>query len=280
MRSPIILFDSIAMPTLRTTIRDTFLRFGRETVEFVYSRNCVHCHQQLPSEAERFQASLSVRVRSRLCADCFELLSCSVEQACQRCGAAVGPYLDTSEGCRHCRKDTFAFERVFALGTYEGPLRECCVRGKQPFQESLTAGLTELLIDAHQDEWPELNIDAVALVPHHWTERMVRRHLPTETMSRVIARRLMVPEAVHILAKSRRTPAQSSLSPSRRRKNLRNAFRIAGGARLDGLTILLTDDILTTGTTADHVARVLKEAGAKRVFVAVLARGIGTTSEN
>lgn len=280
MRSAIILFNSIAMPTLRTTIRDSCLRFGRETVEFVYSRNCVHCHQPLPSASERFHAAKSVSVRSRLCADCFELLSCSVERTCLRCGAAVGPYLDTSEGCRHCRKDSFMFERVFSLGTYEGPLRECCTRGKQAFQEPVIAGLTELLIDAHRDEWPGLKIDAVTPVPHHWTERMARRHLPTETMSRVFARRLMVPQAVHILAKSQRTPAQSSLSPSRRRKNLRNAFRIAGGARLEGLTILITDDILTTGTTADRVARVLKEAGAEQVFVAVLARGIGKTSEN
>ncbi len=212
----------------------------------------------------------------RFCPACFELLCCAVERACLRCGAPVGPYLDTSGGCRHCRKDRFAFDRVFALGVYERELRECCIRVKQPFGEPLTAGLTELLGDAHRDEWAESKIDVVVPVPHYWTERLSRSHLPPVTMARVLSRCLMVPQALHILAKSRRTPAQSSLTPARRRNNLKNAFRIIGGARLDGLTVLLADDILTTGTTADRAARGLKETGAKRVMVAVLARGIGS----
>ena len=55
-------------------------------------------------------------------------------------------------------------------------------------------------------------------------------------------------------------------------------FVFAEGAKLDGLSVLLTDDILTTGTTADRAARVLVEAGAARVLVAVFARGIGQTT--
>jgi predicted amidophosphoribosyltransferase len=59
---------------------------------------------------------------------------------------------------------------------------------------------------------------------------------------------------------------------------LRDAFRVVGGTRLTGLTVLLADDVLTTGTTADRAARALQDAGADRVLVAVLARGIGQPS--
>ena len=56
------------------------------------------------------------------------------------------------------------------------------------------------------------------------------------------------------------------------------AVRITGGAQFDGRTVLLTDDILTTGTTADRAARLLKQARAGCVLVGVLARGLGQTS--
>ncbi len=260
-----------------SSIRDSWRRFRRDAVDFVYARSCVRCREPLAAEEESFvPGDGGGNGAPRFCRDCRELLSCAIERACLRCGAPVGPYLDTSHGCRHCRQDRFPFDRVFALGVYERELRECCIRVKQPFEEPLTAGLTELLGDAHQDEWSASTIDIVVPVPHYWTERLARSHLPPVTMSRVLARCLMVPQALHILAKSRRTPAQSSLTPARRRKNLRDAFRIIGGARLDGLTVLLADDILTTGTTADRAARVLKEAGAKQVMVAVFARGIGS----
>ncbi len=266
------------MQSLGATLHKACVQFGQDAADFVYLRNCVHCHGPIPSVSDRFAPQEGDAVARRFCPDCYELLSCAVERSCLRCGAPVGPYIDTSDGCRHCRKDTFHFDRVLSLGVYDGHLRQCCTRAKQSFEEPLTAGLSELLFDAHAVEWPEMHVDLVVPVPHHWTERLVRRHLPPRTMSRVLSRRLMVPEAVHILAKSRRTPAQSSLTPSRRRKNLRKAFRIAGGARLDGLKVLLTDDILTTGTTADRVAHVLMQAGARQVIVAVLARGIGQSA--
>jgi predicted amidophosphoribosyltransferase len=65
------------------------------------------------------------------------------------------------------------------------------------------------------------------------------------------------------------------LSPSERRVNLRNAFRLASAAGLSGAVVLLADDVMTTGTTAHETARVLMQAGAARVVVAVVARGMG-----
>jgi predicted amidophosphoribosyltransferase len=261
------------MRSLSGTLRDAWRRLSRDAIDFVYARSCVRCKVPLPAADERFRAAGTPG--DRFCPECYALLSCAIVRACARCGAPVGPYLDTSGGCRHCRRDRFQFERVFALGAYEGELRECCMRAKQAFEEPLTAGLTDLLWEAHSEVWRRLGLDLVVPIPHHWTERLVRRHLPATTISRVMARRLMVPVVLHILSKSRRTPAQSSLTPARRRTNLQNAFRIAGRARLDGLTILLADDILTTGATADRAAQVLRHAGARAVYVAVLARGIG-----
>ena len=263
------------MATVWDSVRSTLTSLGRDTVDFLYPPVCVRCGVACaPSRGEQSQASPS---RQSFCEACYDLLQCRIDQACLTCGAPVGPHLQ-NWGCRHCRNDRFAFERVFALGVYEQELKTCCGRVKEPAEAPLAAGLSELLWEAHQELLADAEIDVVVPVPHHWWERICRRDLPPTTIGRVLARRLSIPMTSHILAKRRRTSAQTKLSPSQRRKNLRRAFCLRGGAKLDGLSVLLTDDILTTGTTADRAARVLVDAGAARVLVAVFARGIGQTT--
>ncbi len=78
-----------------------------------------------------------------------------------------------------------------------------------------------------------------------------------------------------LVRKVRITPLQSTLTYAQRRENLRGAFAPVRGVRLAGGRVLLVDDVLTTGATADGVARTLRALGAEQVDVAVLARGLG-----
>lgn len=111
-------------------------------------------------------------------------------------------------------------------------------------------------------------------VPTYWLQRFSRRQHAAETLAHVWARRLQVPQAPHILRKVRWTPPQARLTPSQRRTNLRQAFAARRDA-LSGASVLLADDVLTTGTTAHEAARQLRLAGAGKVVVAVIARGLG-----
>ena len=89
---------------------------------------------------------------------------------------------------------------------------------------------------------------------------------------------MQVPVSSHILRKVRWTRPQARLKPSERRSNLRRAFATAGKDSFAGATVLLADDVMTTGTTAHEAARQLRLAGAARVVVAVVARGLGRRS--
>jgi predicted amidophosphoribosyltransferase len=76
----------------------------------------------------------------------------------------------------------------------------------------------------------------------------------------------------HLIRRVRWTARQVQLTREARRENLKDAFRVRRGARLAGTTVLLVDDVMTTGSTLGEVARTLRAAGVARVAVAVLAR--------
>jgi predicted amidophosphoribosyltransferase len=237
-------------------------------VDFVYPPACAHCSVSLNVEDHE-------RPRWwRLCRSCALSLSAPVPNRCARCSAPVGPYLDTTAGCTHCRGDRFAFARAVSLGVYEGALRGACLSAKGPRGGPLATGLAELLWSQVGHELDACGIDLVVPIPHHWTSRLWHSHFPPVSISRALSRRLKARWHGHILAKVRRTPCQVSLSATERRSNLRGAFRVVGGARLQGLRVLLADDVLTTGTTAHRAAVELIDAGAAQVLVAVIARGI------
>jgi len=239
--------------------------------DFVYPPACALCMAAQHTDSE----GLADR---RLCPACRSMLTPHIPNRCCRCSAPVGPYLDTGRGCAHCRSDRFAFERVVSLGPYEGALRAACLRAKGAAGGPLATGVADLLWSQIAGDLNSAGIQVVIPVPHHWTSRLRHGHFPPVSIGRVLARRLKARWHTHILAKVRRTPSQVSLPVTDRRNNLRGAFRVVGGSRLDGLTILLVDDVLTTGTTAHRAATELNKAGALRVLVAVAARAIVQTA--
>lgn len=244
------------------------MQFGRAGLAFVFPPACASCAGELDRDG-------SAHDGISLCGRCRGELAPEIPFSCSRCAAPVGPFLDTSNGCIHCRKDRFAFAQVYRLGVYDGRLRAACLRGKEAGGDRLIAAVGDLLWAQAGTALAAERIELVLPIPHHWSQRLFRPHNPACELARGLARRLMAPVSPHILVKVRRTPAQARLPPSERRTNLRGAFGVRRPAAVAGRTVLLVDDILTTGTTAHQAARELRDAGAARVVVAVLARGLG-----
>ena len=240
--------------------------FARSAAEFFYPACCPLCSRVLadrPGAVGGWPCPL--------CDSCQQAVLPRRQEMCFRCGLPVGPYVDTSDGCPACRRRSFSFQRVVRLGLYEDELRAACIRSKEPGGEALAAALARLLWETRRNDLEAIQADLIVPVPHHWLKRLFRPHNSAETIARVLARCLKVPYGGHILAKVRWTPDQSSLPSQRRRMNLRGAFRVGRSSRVAGKTVLLVDDILTTGTTADQCARALRQAQARRVVVAVVA---------
>lgn len=241
-------------------------RWSLRVRDFIYPPACLWCRN--PTQDVR-------NASSRFCLNCQGLLAPVIKDRCERCSAPVGPHLNTAQGCIHCRTDPFSFSRAISIGPYEKELRKACLLCKQPGHAVLARGLTEVLCQQNAAVLTGWNVDVVVPVPHYWLDRLRQADHAADAVADQLGRFLMVPVERHILSKVRWTRKQLQLSASARRENLRSAFRVAGHVRLNGVRVLLADDILTTGTTAHRAARPLLEAGAQNVSVAVLARGIG-----
>jgi ComF family protein len=229
----------------------------------VYPATCAVCGADAPAD------------RPNLCEACHESLTNDSGPLCPRCAAGVGPFVHLEDGCTHCRDETFHFERVVRLGAYDGVLRDVILRMKHVRGEMLAEILGDLWASHLEIALRAVKADAVVPVPLHWQRRLTRGYNQSAALARQLASCLRIPYHSWWLRRVRNTPHQTALTPTERRENLRGAFQATPWARVRDRTILLVDDVLTTGGTASEAARALREAGAARVVVAVLARGQG-----
>lgn len=225
-------------------------------LDFIYPPCCVLCGKEAPEV---------------VCSECRLVLQPPQTNECERCGAPVGAYANLENGCGQCRHESFSFDGVIRLGTYDGVLRTACLRAKSARGAGLTRGLARAMFDEKSSRFHSERFDAVVPIPEHWTRRAFHAHYAAETFAREIARQLHAPWAPRALIKWHRTAKQATSPTPVRRRQQNGSFRVRGGIDLKDKTILLVDDILTTGSTASAAAKTLKQAGAKQVLVAVIA---------
>lgn len=176
--------------------------------------------------------------------------------------------LDESGRCALCRLGVNGFDEVYSAGAYDGALRKLIHLFKFEGVHTLARPLGDFL---KQSLPREQRFDAVVPMQLHWRRRWQRGFNQSELLAREIARHWHIPVR-NLVRRKKATAPQAGLTSAQRRKNVQGAFELKRRVRLDGLSILLVDDVLTTGATASSCARVLKRAGAKRVALITLAR--------
>ena len=176
--------------------------------------------------------------------------------------------LDEQGRCALCRLGVSGFDAAYSFGAYEGELRELIHLFKYGRVQTLAQPLGRLLGLALPRE--EM-FDAIVPVPLHWWKRWQRGFNQSELLANQIARRTNVPVR-KCVRRVKYTNAQAGLTNAKRRENVSQAFRPKGEHALDGLRVLLVDDVMTTGATAASCARALKRAGARYVALLTVAR--------
>jgi ComF family protein len=239
--------------------RDNMTRAISAIAELLFSPACAGCgtHDDV---ADGFCPSCS---RS--------MLSLVSQPYCPRCGSIVAPGLPQprEDCCPHCPAVMPRFERVTRVGPYSGTLKAALRNAKYRGTSSML--LSEMLAQAVAAQYRPEHFDLVLAVPMFWLRRLLRgQNFPTLLAGRVAAK-LSWPLG-HELVRVRNTPPQVRLSASRRQANVRGAFAVRDKKSIQSARVLLVDDVITTGATANEAARTLLDAGAAHVSLAVVAK--------
>jgi competence protein ComFC len=194
----------------------------------------------------------------------------SAEAFCIQCHAPFHSEaaLDIDGRCRLCRTGLTHFDAMYCVGAYEGRLRELIHLFKYESMERLGEPLGNFLRSGYPRE---VDFDALVPMPIHRKRRTERGFNQSEVLCEALLPLSRIPME-RLLERSRHTPRQAGLSGKERRKNVRDAFRVPHPDRVRGKRILLIDDVLTTGASANACALTLKRAGALSVAILALAR--------
>ncbi len=253
-----------------------------------------------PSNCRLCAAPLARASRLPVCEACLERIR-PIEGAavCAACGDRVlSPHFSERDGallCGMCQRIEPVFHRAAAYGSYDAGMRDLIHLLKyehvRPAAEVLGRMLAEVIADfADEFEDPHLpkagrcgapsgsstpSLPLVIPVPLHKAKLRQRGFNQSELMARAALKQH--PAALElkldaVLVRVKETASQTGLTPHQRRENMRGAFAVLRPSAVSGRDILLIDDVFTTGTTASECARVLRRAGAARVFVATAAR--------
>ncbi len=218
-----------------------------ELLDLLYPRECAACRGPAGGAG-----------RLAVCAACDGTLEWISPPACARCGAA-----DRGKGCAECRGKELLFAGATALGRYEGRMRDLVLgfkfRGARHLAEEFGRRLAARI---------ERRFDLVVPVPMSRWKVLFRGYNAAELVAERLARHARTPFAARRLRKLRRTKPQAELALEERLTNPRGAYR----AKAVKGVVLLVDDVLTTGATANACTEALRAAGAAEVHLAVIAR--------
>lgn len=161
------------------------------------------------------------------------------------------------------------YDGLVRAGVYESVFRNLILSVKFQDGMELLPMLSNILSDVFTSVQFEEKIDLLVPVPLHWKRRLERGFNQSEKLTKSIAKKNLPINTD--LVRIRHTQQQWNLTPAQRRRNVKNAFAVRKGHPFKGKNIGLIDDITTSGATLNECAKTLKQAGANKVFAAVLA---------
>lgn len=203
------------------------------------------------------------------CIGCEAWLETDSLEICSDCHGQLN-FLQTPAHLPHLERAYL--DAAHSVLAYEGRVLDWVHQFKYQRKFYVGKNLSALLAGhaAADDAW-----NAIVPVPLHWRRRIRRGFNPAHFLAEPLSRRHRIP-LWHALKKRRATKPQTSLSQKERLTNVQGVFALAGGfdTRIKGKRLLLIDDVLTTGSTVNACAKILKQAGAEQVVVLTLARAL------
>lgn len=236
-------------------------------LDLLYPPLCRWCQERLPRHDGR-----------NVCDSCWNRMDFIQDPVCQICGHPLEAWQPENRRCARCPIGEIHFDRAVAVVRYSGVLRESIHWFKYRYKKALRESLGQLMLQGMRERLVAEPYDAILPVPLHWWKQRWREFNQAALLAQPLAHHRQVPLLDQALVRTKYTRPQSNLGAHQaRRKNIAGAFSVVQPIAVQGLSILLVDDLYTSGSTVNECARVLKAAGARRVDVLTLARAISAS---
>jgi len=233
------------------------LAAAKSVLDLLFPPLCLGCRQPVAD--------------SGFCGDCWSKLTFLDGPACACCGIPFPVALEGENLCAACLAKPPSFDRARAIMAYDDNSRGAILALKHADRLELVPGFARWL--ARSGQQLIADSDVIVPVPLHPSRLWRRRYNQSAELGRKLARDWKLQFDPFALVRSRATPSQGAMASAKaRRRNVLSAFKVPQPGRVAGKRLLLLDDVLTTGATAEACARALKRAGAARVHVLALAR--------
>lgn len=203
-----------------------------------------------------------------LCEQCRNGLVPITDCFCPKCGK---PLVNPTVECRYCSHDGHLFTAARAAGVYEGPMKQAVIVLKYYGRKAIARTLGDMMHGVFKRS--EFSVQAIVPVPLSRARLKARGYNQAELLARRVSE-LSGVNMVNGLVRETDTISQTYLSRTQRLKNLEGAFKLTDTADFKGKNVLLIDDTMTTGATADECSRVLLSSGAVNVYVLTAATAV------
>lgn len=211
-----------------------------------------------------------------LCSECFNKIDFISEPYCYICGHPFSDTANTKFGikqiCGNCAKERKHLVKMQRSAfVYDDNSKNLIIDFKFHDHTSSAEVLANMLFVAGKDIWAE-NPDFLIPVPMHKKRLLKRRYNQAALLCKYLSRKSLVPTDYFSLMRTQNTVPQVSLTGIKRRKNLKNAFTVKRAEKLNNKSVVLVDDVKTTGSTLRECAKALQKAGVKNIYTLTLSQ--------
>ena len=164
------------------------------------------------------------------------------------------------------------FKELISILKYEGLIRDKILQYKFEDKAYIYKTFAKIVLKNKKVCGLLKKYDIIIPVPIHKKRKLQRGYNQTQLIAKEISKNIDIKLCNNVLVKNKNTIAQSKLNKNKRKQNIKGAFKALNVQNIQGKSVLLFDDIYTTGSTANECSKILKEAGAKTVGVLTIAK--------
>lgn len=230
-------------------------------LDLIYPRVCAAC------------GCIVSRGRHYICWDCFTDFSVISNPYCNICGDPAEGMIENEYTCSWCVNHAPCFDLARSAVRFRGYVKDLLHDYKYSGDIHLTVDLTELICSSVSMHYNRELFDAVVAVPLHAHKERNRTYNQSALLARKVGKSMGIRYVADCLQRLRFGSSQTGCNARQRKLNVKGAFSPSWPDWIKGRTLLLVDDVMTTGATVNEVSRELKLAGAARVCVVTVARG-------